>query len=159
MVAAALIAIVAGGLAFRFWPSDERAIRRQLALIESVGSKEAAEQPMEGLVKATQLANLFGDPCRLTVEAGNHTGTYPRQQIRERIVLVRSFYIQVQISLHDLVIDLPEKNLAVIRGTIRLRGQGTSEAIADVQELRAEMAKIDGQWLFTAVTVVEVLAR
>jgi hypothetical protein len=47
----------------------------------------------------------------------------------------------------------------VVGGTIRLRGQGRGEAIADVQELRAEMGKIDGQWLFTAVELIEVLER
>jgi len=151
--------VVAGILAARFWFSDERAIRNQLAVIEAAGSKDAAEPPVEALVKATRLANLFGDPCRLTVEAVRHTGSYPRKQIQERIVLVRSFYTQVQVALHDLAIDLPENNSAVIRGTIRLRGQGTNEAIADVQELRAEMAKIDGQWLFTAVEIVQVLER
>jgi hypothetical protein len=31
--------------------------------------------------------------------------------------------------------------------------------MADVQELKAEMGKRDGRWLFTAVTIVEVLER
>lgn len=68
-------------------------------------------------------------------------------------------YTQVQVSLHDIAIDLSRKITAVVGGTIRLCGQGRGETVADVQELQAEMGKTDGQWLFTAVEIVEVLGR
>lgn len=159
IVIVVLLAVVAGVAAYRFWSSDERAIRRQLVLIEEAGSKDAAEQPMEGLLKAARLAGVFSDPCQLTVESGHHVGSYPRKQIQDRIVLVRAMYTRVEVSLHDIAIDLSGKNTAAVRGTIRLRGQGKGEPVADVQELRAEMAKSNGQWLFTSVTIVEVLER
>lgn len=156
---AVLLAVVLGLLAVRFWPSDERAIRAQLHLIEEAGSKQPAEQPVEALVKATQLAELFNDPCRLVVTAAHHADTYPRKQIQDRIVMARALYSEVQVTLHDIAIALAENQTAVVRGTIRLRGQSKGEAIADVQELRAEMGKIDGAWLFTSVEIVEVLER
>lgn len=154
-----LIVFLAGYLAIRFWPGDERAIRKQLALIEEAGSKGAAEQPIEALFKAKQMADLFADPCLLTVEAVQYAGSYPRKQIQDRVAMVRAFYTQVRVSLHDITIDIAETNTAVVRGTIRLRGEVKGEAIADVHELRAEMKKIDGNWLFTSVTIVEVLDR
>jgi len=153
------IAILAGYLAIRFWPGDERAIRKQLALIEEAGSKGAAEQPIEALFKAKQIADLFADPCLLTVEAVRYAGSYPRKQIQDRIVMVRAFYAQASVSLYDITINIAETDTAVVRGTIRLRGEVKDEAIADVHELRAEMKKIDGNWLFTSVTIVEVLER
>lgn len=153
------IAILAGYIAIRFWPGDERAIRKQLALIEEAGSKGAAEQPIEALFKAKQIADLFADPCLLTVEAVRYAGSYPRKQIQDRIVMVRAFYAQARVSLHDISIEIAETNTAVVHGTIRLRGEVKGEAIADVHELRAEMKKIDGNWLFTSVAIVEVLER
>jgi hypothetical protein len=154
-----LIAILAGYLAIRFWPGDERAIRKQLALIEEAGSKAAAEQPIEALFKAKQIADLFADPCLLTVETVHYAGSYPRKQIQDRIVMVRAFHTQASVALHDITIDITETSTAVVRGTIRLRGEVKGEAIADVHELRAEMEKMDGRWLFTSVTIVEVLER
>jgi hypothetical protein len=159
VVVALLTAIVTAICVVRFWPGDERAIRKQLAVIEEAGSKQSTEQPVEGLLKTTQLATLFSDPCRLTVTDAGHADVYPRKQIRDRIIMVRALYTQVQVSLHDITIAFAENNTAVVRGTIRLRGQGTGEAIADVQELRAEMGKIDGKWLLTAVEIVEVLEQ
>jgi hypothetical protein len=158
-IVAALAVLIAGGLIVRYWLGDERAIRKQLAVIEEAGSKLATEPALEGLVKATQLAGLFADPCQLTVEAARHVGSYPRKQIQDRIVLVRNLYSPVQVSLHDITIDLTRKPNAMVHGTIRLHGQSKGEAIADVQELRARMGKVDGQWLFAEVEIVEVLER
>jgi hypothetical protein len=73
--------------------------------------------------------------------------------------MVRASFTETKVALHDVVIDLPAKETAVVRGTIRLHGAQTGEPMADVQELRAEMGKHDGRWLFTAVTIVEVLQR
>lgn len=159
ILVAVLLAVVAVLLAVRFWPSDERAIRAQLHLIEDAGSKLLSEQPIESLMKATQLAGLCNDPCRLVVTAAQHADIYPRKQIQDRIVMVRAFYSEVEVTLHDITIALAENHTAVVRGTIRLRGRSKGEALADVQELRAEMGKIDGTWLFTSVEIVEVLVR
>ncbi len=159
VVVVALIVLVAAVCTFRFWPSDQRAIRKHLAVIEESGSKEPAEKSIEALFKAKQIAELFSDPCRLTVASANHVGEYPRKQIQDRVVMVRASYTQASVALHDMTIDISESNTAVVRGTIRLRGKGRGEAIADVHELRAEMGKIDGKWLLTAVEIVEVLER
>ena len=150
-------ALVAGVVTYLWWQGDERLIRKQLALIEEAGSKSEAEQPMEGLVKATRLAALFSDPSRLTVEAVQHDGSYPRKQIQERILLARSLFARVDVSLHDLTIELAKNKTAAVHGTLRLHGKSPGAPVADAQEFRGEMAKIDGQWLFTSVTLVEIL--
>ncbi|WP_319585905.1 hypothetical protein [uncultured Desulfobulbus sp.] len=154
-----LIVLVAAVGAFRFWPSDERAIRQQLAVIEEAGSKEPAEKSIEALFKAKQIAALFSDPCQLTVASASHAGEYPRKQIQDRLLMVRGFYTQAKVSLHDITIDITPEKTAVVRGTIRLRGEGAGGKVADVHELRAEMRSIDGKWLFTTVEIVQVLER
>jgi hypothetical protein len=160
LVIAVLITLVAGVVAVRFWTSDERAIRRQLTLIEEAGSKAAAEKPIEGLFKARQIAELFSDPCLLTVESAQHAGSYARKQIQDRVVMVRAAYTQASVSLYDVAIDISEEKTAVVRGTVRLRGRQAGEAaVADVHELKAEMRPIDGKWLFTTVEIVQVLER
>ena len=157
--AATLVAVAVIVLVVRFWPSEERAIRARLAMIEKIGSKAGAEQPLESLSKARQIAGLFNDPCQLVIESVNHAGSYSRRQIQERIVMVRAAYVTATVSFHDLNIVLAGSDTATVSGTIRVRGQGMSGPVADVRELRAEMAKIDDQWLMTGVTLVEILER
>jgi hypothetical protein len=156
---AAILACALGLIGWRFWPGDERAIRKQLALIEQAGSKEPAEQPIQSLIKARQLAELFHDPCRLEVEAVDSAGEYSRKQIMDHIALIRASYAKARISLHDLVVDIPQKSIAVVRCTLRVQGEGSGQPVADVQELHADLRKIEGDWLFTGVRLIEVLER
>lgn len=156
---AAILACALGLIGWRFWPGDERAIRTQLALIEQAGSKEPAEQPIQSLIKARQLAELFHDPCRLEVEAVDSAGEYSRKQIMDHIALIRASYAKARISLHDVVVDIPQKSIAVVRCTLRVQGEGSGQPVADVQELHADLRKIEGDWLFTGVRLIEVLER
>ncbi|MCL1980824.1 MAG: nuclear transport factor 2 family protein [Proteobacteria bacterium] len=159
IIGAVIIALVAGLAAWFWWSGDERAIRKQLARIEAVGSKTETEPPVEGLVKATQLAALFSDPCRFTVQEGRHEGSYGRKRTQEHILMIRSWFAQVAVTLHDIIIERIENKTAAVRGTIRLQGKDTGGALAEAQEFTAEMAKIEGKWLFTSVTFIEVLER
>ncbi|MBM9535843.1 hypothetical protein [Desulfobulbus alkaliphilus] len=144
---------------FRLLPSDEKAIRKQLTVFAQNASKKADEKPVEGLRKSRRIADLFNDPCRISVEAVDFTGTFSRQQIMDRILMVRATFNAVTVKLHDISIQVSEENSADVRMTLRLSGQRQDHAVADVQEISATLEKIDGDWLFTSVRVVEVLSR
>jgi hypothetical protein len=159
MIVAALIAVVAVVVAVRFWPGDEREIHKKIALIESLASKDADEKPFDSLLRARDLAALFHDPCILQVESADFRGEYSRKHIQDRIVMVRGSFTRVKVSVHDPVIDLPEKNNAKLRCTLRVKGEGNSRPVADVQELQADLHKVEGDWMFTTLTLVEVLER
>lgn len=161
LVLAALVVVVATVAALRLWPSDERAIRQQIAKIETLGSKARDEKPVESLLRARQLAELFADPSSLEVESANFTGQYPRKQIQERIALARGSYTSATVSVHDLTLDISttDPQTATLRCTLRVKGEGNSQPMADVQELSAELRKVEGDWLLAAVTLVEVLER
>ncbi len=156
---ALLVVIAAGFIAVRFWPGDERAIRKQLALIEEAGSKDPAEKPVELLLKSRQIAGLFNDPCQLTVEAADYNGVFDRKQILDRITMVRSSFIQMTVELYDISIAFPEKKTATVSLTLRLRSFSGNETVAEVHEVAATLGKIEGDWLFTSVRIVEVLKR
>ena len=155
-----LFVVLAVGFAlFRWLPGEEKAIRKQLAVFEQTASKKSDEQAVESLLKARRIAGLFNDPCQFSVDAADFTGTFSRQQIMDRINLVRAAYGSVTIKLYDIAIDFPEENRAAVRLTLRLSGQSREYAVADVQEVSATLEKIEGDWLFTTVRIVEVLSR
>ncbi len=153
------VVLAAGYVVFRFWPGDESAIRKQLALIEEKGSKEVSEKPIEGLLRSKQLAGLFHDPCALTVDSFDYNGEYSRKQIMDRITTVRSSHNQLRVKLYDVSIDCPQEQTATVLFTLRLNGTYRGNGIADVQEVEATLRKIEGDWLFTSVRIVEVLEK
>ncbi|MGD9949760.1 MAG: hypothetical protein AB7U29_14960 [Desulfobulbus sp.] len=159
LVPVALVAMALIVVGIRYWPSDERAIRKQIAQIETLGSKAADEKPIESLLRAKRLAALFNDPCILQVEAADFTGEYPRKQIQDRIAMARAFYTNATVSVHDLSINILDKERTKILCTLRVKGSGKNRPVADVQELEADLRKVEGDWLFTQLTLVEVLER
>jgi len=154
-----VVVLITGIVAYRLWFGDERAIRKQLALIEEIGSKSKTEQPMEGLVKATRIAALFSDPSLLIVELVRYDDYYYRKQIQEYVIMVRSLFAEVEVSIHDIAIERIVNKASVVRGTLRLHGKAIGEPVADTHKFQAEVAKIDGQWLFTAVTLVGIIEQ
>lgn len=153
------VVLAAGFAVFRLLPGEEKAIRKQLTVFEQTASKNSDEQAVESLLKARRIAGLFNDPCQFSVDAVDFTGTFSRQQTMDRINLVRAAYSSVTVKLYDIAIDFPEENKAAVGLTLRLSGQSREYAVADVQEVSATLEKIEGDWLFTTVRIVEVLSR
>lgn len=151
-----LVIIAAGITGIFFWSGDERAIRKQMALIEEVGSKKASEQPVESLVRAQKLARMFQEPCQLTIETSGQNGSFSRREIMERLARVRSFYSQMTVNLHDVTLQFPEKVTAAVRLTLRLSGESNQEKYFDVYDVAARLRKNEGAWLLTSVRMVEV---
>jgi len=159
LLLAAMAAVMAVMVGLRYWPGDERAIRKQIAKIEALGSKTGDEKPIDSLLRARQLSALFHDPSTLQVESADFSGEYSRKQIQDRIIMVRSFYSKATVSIHDLNINLLDNDQATVLCTLRVKGEGNARPVADVQELEAGLRKIEGNWLFNKVTLVEVLER
>ena len=154
-----LVATLSVAVAIRYWSGDERAIRKQIGLVEALGSKAGDEKSIESLLRARQLAALFTDPSTLQVDAVDFSGAYSRKQIQDRIVMTRGFYTRATVVVHDLNITLTDKENAAIRCTLRVKGEGKNRPVADVQEMEAAMRKIQGDWLFSRLTLVEVLEQ
>lgn len=155
-----LLVIVAVGFAlFRFLPSEEKAIRKQLTVFAQNTSKKSDEKTVEGLRKSRRIVSLFHDPCRISIDTADFIGTFSRQQIMDRITMVRAAYNTVSLTFHDISIHFSEEKTADVRMTLRLNGQRQNYTVADVQEISATLEQIDGDWLFTSVRIVEVLSR
>ena len=85
LILTAMVALMVVMVGLRYWASDERAIRKQVAKIEALGSKTRDEKPIDALIRARQLADLFHDPCSMQVESADFSGEYSRKQIQDRI--------------------------------------------------------------------------
>ncbi len=163
MVKTAIIAVIAAVLAalliVHYWPGDERAVRKVLAELAETASKSSLERPVQSLLRAKRIADHFADPCHLTIETSGYDDAFSRNQIQDRIVMVRTSFTALTVSLNDISIRFPEKHTANVLLTLRLTGLHGDESYADVQEVEAALHKTDGRWLLTAVRLVAVLER
>lgn len=153
------ILILAVLAALWLWPDEEKAVRKQLAVLDDAGSKALDEKPLETIQRAARIGALFHDPCRLVVETDEREGDYSRKEIIDRVVMVRSSLGQARVETHDLKVDFPSKGAALLVFTLRLVAASGGERHGDVHEVEARMAKIEGDWLFTELKIIEVMER
>ncbi len=138
---------------------DVRQINKQLQSLTELTSKSKKESSIKSLQKAAEIGKIFNDPCILNLDQYDHTGSYSRKRIIDRILMVRAMSQQVSVSFYDTDIQVTEEKQANISTTMYAKGIENHNKSADIRELAMIMEKIDGDWLITSVTFVEVLEQ
>jgi hypothetical protein len=88
------------------------------------------------------------------------TGTYSPEEITSYAATARARFANVELKFYDISIEFPEESVAHISATATLSGTLKSGEIAnDAHEIMAEMKKVEKKWLFSQMSVVEVLQR
>jgi hypothetical protein len=100
---------------------------------------------------------LFPDQVKLRIPDYELSGSYTRQDIENYAVRVRLSFSRLSLQFFDLSITFPEKGAANVALRGRLTGNSTSgEEVDETRELAFALKKIEDQWLFSEVEVVEV---
>jgi len=68
IVAAVLLAVMMAGIAYRYWPSDERAIRRHLSNLAEALSFPVSETEEERLTRIAVLREYFAPDVRVSLD-------------------------------------------------------------------------------------------
>ncbi len=160
MAVAALILLPGGLIIRRIFISEETRIRNMVEETASVLSKEAGENTPLGLGIRRMIQNHFDDSCSIIIPAISLSGTYSQDELANYAVRGRSFYHELDISIHDFGVEFTGKRRAEIRFTAVL--DGTREGggrLRQVHELKSGLVQREGQWLYTHVEEVEVLQR
>src|SRR5262245_61533851 len=68
IVSAILLAVMVAGIGYRYWPSDERSIRRHLSNLAEALSFPLAESEEERLTRLTVLREYFAPDVRVGID-------------------------------------------------------------------------------------------
>jgi hypothetical protein len=150
IVAAVLIAIMVGGLAYRYWPSDEREIRRHLSNLAEALSVPGDEADVARLTRSAAMREYFAPDVRIRVGS---------EQIASRDALIAAIsrlspppggvaveFVDVTVALADDHSSADVTLTAKIAATDRQTGEKT----LDVQGAAVQMRNADGDWVITA---------
>ena len=143
-----------------FSQSDEKSVRRQFDLLSESVSKGSNENMVAMAQKMQRLGTLFDETCRLELAVESLSGNYTRDEIRSYAARARSRFLTVSLRFSDLTVIFPEAETAKVNLTARLTGRTSAgEYVNDPRELECLLKKIDKQWLFSHVEVIEVLRK
>lgn len=140
--------------------SEEDKIRKRFRELADLVEKQPDETKLVMAQKARKIGALATRPCTVSVPEYKAAGTYMPQEIARRMIMGRTRFIQLSLEFFDLSIDVLDDLNADAVLTARVEGlRLNNEPFEDTHEISCRLKKIDGQWLFNQVEVVDVLEK
>lgn len=159
----ALVSLVAVAVsAYRWWSSDERAVKNRLADVAATLTSPAHDTAVARLARIARLRGFLAEDIRV------HAGAATTPEIRSRdavlALLARSIpspggmtveFVDAQVTLE------PGGEGARVYLTAKVSGRDprTGEPTLDAREANVNLAKRAGDWVITNVETVETLQR
>ena len=152
IVAGILLAVMLAGIGYRYWPSDERDIRRHLSNLAEALSFPLAESTEERITRLAVLREYFDPNVRVQLDDRNFT---TRDEIIELLTRyqpppggVNVEFVNIAVALAD---DHETANVTLTAKMSSTDNQGVStldERAADVM-----MRKVDDDWVIANVVL------
>lgn len=143
-----------------FFPTRTRQIKRRFKALASSIDKDGPEGNLAQLQQAAGVAKFFADPCAFESDYYRLSGSFSRRKIAGYCFEGRSRMRRLSLKFYDLNVEFPKKHTASVEATLRMTGQTTTgEKVAETHEINCKMKKIDGDWRFVRIKLVEVLKK
>lgn len=158
------IILIACAIALGFWtwhllfPGPDQVIHKQLLQLARSATIAANESQLGRMANAQKLMMFFTPDAELVVDVpGRLEHTFNgRDEIRDAAAGVRATLRSLSIEFFDIVITVgPDKQTAVAQLTAKATMPG--ETVPEVQRIRAEFKKVDGEWLINRAETVKAL--
>lgn len=159
IVAIVLFAMMVGGVVYRYWPSDERAIRRHLSNLAEVLSMPGRESEVERLTRMAALREYFAPDVRIRLGS---------EQIVSREALVALVGRMnppaggVAVEFVDVSVMLADDHRSASVGLtakIASTDPQTGESTLDTRQAAVMMADENDDWVITSVEAKETPER
>jgi hypothetical protein len=158
-VAVVLLAIMVGGIAYRYWPSDEREIRRHLSNLAEALSVPGAETEVVRMTRMAAMREYFAPDVRIRFGAEEIVS-------RDRLIAAIGRWSTppsgVAVEFVDVMVTLAEDHSSAdvtLTAKVSSTDRQTGEKTLDVQGAAVTMRGADGDWVITTVEPREIPQR
>ncbi len=141
-----------------FFPSPEKAIRKQLYALAKEASFTSGRGLMATAWNATLLGGFFTTDVEVTISVpGTEHTLSGRDDLLEAALGARRVVGSLKIEFPDIkVVVAPGKEAAVVNLTARGKVAGQREEF--IQELRLRLIKVKREWLINEIVTVKTLS-
>jgi hypothetical protein len=135
-------------------------VKKQFHLLSEQVSKKRGESPLTLARKTRNLGSLFAEKCDFKTYLDSLSGSYTPEEISSYAARGRLQFTELNLKFYDITIVFPEKEVAKVDLTARVKGRLTSgEDLDETHELACVLKKIENRWRFTDIEMVEVLKK
>jgi len=156
-----LILIIAGGLVFNLYQqSDEKKIKKRFTRLSELFSKDDLEPALLMATKVKGIGSLFAKTCIIQSSDRLRSGTYTPEQITSHAASARAIFRVLKLKFYDIEISLQGEAEARASLTGVLSGISKQEEnFEETHEMEFDLVKLEDEWFFSAIRMVEVLQK
>lgn len=149
-VAAVIFTMMIAGVLYRYWPNEERDIRRHLSNLAEALSIPTTDNEVERITRFAALREYFSSDVRVRID--------------QREVVTRDALIGllrdaqpppggIKVEFADVVVTLaPDSRQAMIQLTAKVvtTEPGTTNSVVDARSANVVMTTLDGDWVIAS---------
>ena len=156
-----LVLIVLGGIILSIYQqSDKKRIEKRFARLSELFSKDDLEPALVMATKVKKIGSLFAKNCIIESSDRLRSGTYSPEQITSHAASARALFRTLKLKFYDIEIELTGEGKAVTSVTGMLSGMSKrEETFNETYEMEVDLVKIEKDWFFSAIRMVEVLKK
>jgi hypothetical protein len=159
IVAIVLLAIMVAGIAYRYWPSDEREIRRHLSNLAEALSVPGAETELARVTRIAAMREYFAPDVRIRVGSEQIVS---REALMAAIGRLTPPPAGIAVEFVDVTVTLAEDHSSAdvtLTAKIASTDRQSGEKTLDVQGAAVTMRDAEGDWVITSVEPHEIPQR
>jgi len=140
--------------------SEEDKIKKRFKTFAGLIEKKPGETKLMMAQKARKIGALVTRPCMISVPEYSVSGSYTPQKISRKTAMGRTRFKHLTLEFFDLSVKVVDDINADANVTARVTGKRlNNEPFEGTHELICRLKKIEGEWLFNQVEVVDVLEK
>jgi len=157
-----VLAVVIGGtlLVRHIIRGEERRVLDRFDALSEWISKDSSENIVQAAQRLRGLRALFDKTCALEAHKDYLSGNYTPEEMVGIAVRARTRFKKLSLMFYDINVEFINDVVAEVKLTGRLTGLLTNnEPVNEIRELESALKKLNGEWRFSRISVVEVLER
>ena len=160
----AAVATIAAVLWILLKPTEERRVARVFSGISEIMHKRSGEGMLASAAKSESVCGYCEDPVYITVtEAGIGEIAMEKQEIRRRVVVMRSYFTEMDLIFDEVNVVLSSGDQASVSADVTLRGTGAEDGTpnSETREMNAVMKKDGktGEWLIHSLVIEPIIEK
>lgn len=151
-IATIVFTLMIAGIVYRYWPGEERSIRRHLTGLAEALSFPASENEVQRITRLKALQEYFVPDVRVVFD-GQAMG--PRDTLLERLSQVEPPPGGIVVEMSDLLVLLADdrSTAKVTLGVHTRRTRGGNGAAVETRRVALEMTRRPGDWMIATAEI------
>ncbi|MDT8318402.1 MAG: hypothetical protein RQ824_10515 [bacterium] len=160
LLALLVLIVAAGGVFYIYQQSDEKKIEKRFARLSELFSKDDLEPALLMATKVKGIGSLFAKNCIIESSDRLRSGNYSPEQITSHAASARALFRTLKLEFYDVEIALSGDGKAATTVTGMISGLSKQgETFNETYEMEVDLVKLEEDWFFSAIRMVEVLKK